>query len=149
MAITISTLKMIRSAFSWSGLALGLVACVSASPAALSVPYSLGRRAASTACRMTGAWTESGEAVDLPQVSVCIVAVYPDDMRAAGQVGEVLWRITVDSTGAPVPSSFSVDRSTDPRLTRAVSRAAPYIRFAPLPRNRTVVELPTTFQIAP
>lgn len=69
-------------------------------------------------------------------------------MRRAGEEGEIVWRVAVDSAGMTDSSSVVVVRTSAPALVAAVMRAAPYLRFASQSgRPRVVVELPTTFQL--
>jgi outer membrane biosynthesis protein TonB len=112
------------------------------------VPRSAGMPASPSVCRVTGAWTFSGQPIDAPAVTRCILPWYPETMRRANEEGEIVWRVAVDRAGVTDSSSVSVVRSSSPDLVVAVRRVAPYLRFAPQPgRSPIVVELPATFQL--
>lgn len=112
------------------------------------VPQSAGTLAASTACRVTGAWTLDGQAVKAPIVTRCVLPWFPEAMRAAGQEGEIVWRVAIDSAGIPESGSLQIVRSSSQALVAAVAKAAPFLRFAgSSARGSVIVELPTTFQL--
>jgi hypothetical protein len=112
------------------------------------VPRSAGTLAASIACRVTGAWTLDGQAVKAPTVTRCVLPWFPEAMRAAGQEGEIVWRIAVDSAGVPDASSLQIVRTSSQALVAAVAQAAPFLRFAgSSARGSVIVELPTAFQL--
>jgi TonB family protein len=129
-----------------SVLILVAVACA-VGPRLEAFPRTAGSVAEPAACRVTGAWTLDGQSITPPAVTRCILPRYPGAMRSTGQEGDVLWRITVDSAGVPDSSSLKVIRTTSPELATAVSRAAPYLRFAASPHAAVIVELPTTFRL--
>jgi hypothetical protein len=118
-------------------------------PPADPLPRAAGTLAASTTtCRVTGAWSMSGEAVPPPTVTRCVLPWYPASMRTANQDGEIVFRIAIDGAGLPDSSSLRVVRTSTPALVPAVQAAAPYLRFAPaLSRPVIVVEIPYTFTI--
>lgn len=61
---------------------------------------------------------------------------YPGTLWARGVGGEVTLRLYVDSTGAVVPDSTSVERSSgEPQLDSAALRGVPEMRFSPAMRN--------------
>ena len=114
------------------------------------VPRSAGMLAATQACRVTGAWTVDGQRVAPPAVLRCVLPRYPESMRDARQEGEIVWRVTVDSTGLVDSASVRVMRTSASALVDAVRQAAPYLRFAaPGVHRSVIIELPTTFQLTP
>jgi outer membrane biosynthesis protein TonB len=56
---------------------------------------------------------------------------YPTQLAEWGVGGEVRSRFTVDATGHPVMSTFSVDGAPNPQLTQAVRRVIAGMRFEP------------------
>ena len=131
-------------------VAVVTLACAAsqAGSATATVPRAAGTLATSGTCRVTGAWTLNGDAVSAPAVIRCVLPWYPNAMRAAGEEGEVAFRIAVDSAGVPDSASLRVVRTSAPALVAAVQAAVPYLRFAPAPsRPRVVVEMPFTFTL--
>lgn len=111
------------------------------------VPQSAGTLAASpTTCRVTGAWDASNQPVVAPAVTRCVLPWYPPRMRSAGQEGEIVFRVAIDSAGVPDVTTLRVVRTSAPALVEPVRAAVPYLRFA-ASHPRTVVELPFTFTL--
>ena len=57
--------------------------------------------------------------------------VYPEELRSRNVEGQVLAQFVVAASGAVVPTSFKVLRSSDPIFTEAVARAVRMMRFVP------------------
>jgi TonB family protein len=76
-------------------------------------------------------------------------AEFPPEAQARRVAGEVLIQIAVDSLGAPVLPTFTVLRSPDAALTRAVYAAIQSWEFVPALRKgrpvRQLVQIPFTF----
>ena len=126
------------------------VACASPRTAVTNdaVPRTAGTLATSDACHVTGAWNVRGDAVLLPIVTRCVLPRYPRSMITARQMGEIVYRIAVDSAGFPDASSLHVVRASAPALVRAAEEAAPYLRFASATsRPVVVVEMLFTFTL--
>ncbi|HEY2378180.1 MAG TPA: hypothetical protein VGH98_19545 [Gemmatimonadaceae bacterium] len=69
-------------------------------------------------------------------------------MRTAGQEGEIVFRIAVDSAGVPDSSSFRVVRTSAPALVGAVQAVVTYLRFSPSSsRPVIVIEMPYAFTL--
>jgi len=131
-------------------LSLNVVGCATAGATSSrdDVPRIAGTLAPPNVCRINGAWTLSGQPINPPAVTRCVLPWYPEAMRNANEEGEIVWRVTVDSAGVTDSASVSVVRSSSPDLVVAVRRAAPYMRFVPQSgRGPIVVELPSTFQL--
>lgn len=77
---------------------------------------------------------------------------YPDILRTAGVVGEVLVSFVVDETGHADAETFKVLRSTHDLFASAVKRALPDMEFTPAEvggrKVKQLVEQPFSFAIA-
>ena len=112
------------------------------------VPRTVATLATPNACHVTGAWSLSGESVQPPLVTRCVLPRYPRSMMTAGEQGEIAYRIAVDSAGVPDASSLHVVRTSAPALVKAAEAAAPYLRFASgTSRPAVVVEMTDTFTL--
>ncbi|MEO7217726.1 MAG: TonB family protein [Gemmatimonadaceae bacterium] len=100
---------------------------------------------------MTHAWDLSGNVTTTPAVKTCVTPHYPPELLAAGQAGEVVVHVVVDSAGVPDSKTIRVVRSTGgAAFERAVIDALQYVRFVPAGAGESrpiVVEMPTTFTI--
>jgi hypothetical protein len=78
---------------------------------------------------------------------------YPDDERDDGRDGEVLLRIVVDASGAPVISTLEVLHATSSSFALAAARALARYHFAPAHVGTCgvpqVMELPFWFSLRP
>ncbi len=114
------------------------------------VPSAAGIVARTDACRVTGAWTLDGASAPPPTVTRCVLPRYPESRRSAGQQGEIVFRIMVDSAGIPDSASLRVVRTSMavPTLLAPVRAAAPYLRFAAdSARPMIIVQLPFIFTL--
>ena len=76
-----------------------------------------------------GLWTEA--IVEKPAFALpgSPVPVYPELLRRAGVVGEVVAQFVVDTSGRVEPGSFRPQRETHPLFAAAVARVLPRMRF--------------------
>ena len=112
------------------------------------VPRLAGMVARPSTCRVTGAWDVSGQPIEHPTVTRCVVPWYPPIMRENDQEGEIVIRVAIDSAGVPDSATFRVIRTSQDALVRAARAAVPYLQFElPESRSRIVVEMPFTFTL--
>lgn len=131
------------------GIGAFAISCAtSQSPAPGStVPRSAGTLAASpSTCHVTGAWDATNQPVVAPAVTRCVLPWYPPQMRSAGEEGQIVFRVAIDSAGIPDATTLQVVRTSSPALVESVRAAVPYLRFAAT-HTPTVVELPFTFTL--
>ena len=126
-----------------------LVAC--ATPAANVASSPQYRSIPARYCKVTHAWDLSGNSALPPAVVTCAIALYPPELRAVGQEGEVVVDMMVDSAGVPDSTSIHVIRSNGGKaFEQAVLTASKYVRFAPGGPGSirpVVVEMPTSFTV--
>src|SRR5690242_10901271 len=115
-------------------LAICLLAASCASPqsleAGLTIPPSAGTSAPLSACLVTGAWDSDNHQVTPPAVIRCVVPEYPRRMRAAGEQGDIVIRVAIDSAGVPDTTTLHVVRATTASLVAPTRAAIPYLRFS-------------------
>lgn len=91
--------------------------------------------------------------VDAKPIGPLPPPTYPDDERDEGRDGEVLLRIVVDASGAPVISTLEVLHATSSSFALAAARALARYHFTPAHVGACgvpqVVELPFWFSLRP